>query len=61
MNNLKLHLNERDADWQLREADDRHRSILNALGAIVVRCDGNGLVLSVNDVGHTTQLCAFLS
>ncbi|SFJ94163.1 PAS domain S-box-containing protein [Pseudovibrio ascidiaceicola] len=40
-----------DADWQLREADDRHRSILDALGAIVIRCDSEGLVLSVNDAG----------
>ncbi|KZK84400.1 Signal transduction histidine-protein kinase BarA [Pseudovibrio sp. W64] len=40
-----------DTDWQLREADDRHRSILDALGAIVVRCDSNGVVLSVNDAG----------
>ncbi|KZK89214.1 Signal transduction histidine-protein kinase BarA [Pseudovibrio sp. Ad46] len=40
-----------DTDWQLREADDRHRSILDALGAIVIRCDSNGVVLSVNDAG----------
>ncbi|MES0869808.1 response regulator [Pseudovibrio sp. SCP19] len=40
-----------DADWQLREADDRHRSILDALGAIVIRCDSSGLVLSINDAG----------
>ncbi|KZL19488.1 Signal transduction histidine-protein kinase BarA [Pseudovibrio axinellae] len=41
-----------DADWQLREADVRHRSILDALGAIVIRCDTSGLVLSVNDAGR---------
>ncbi|WP_093183985.1 PAS domain-containing hybrid sensor histidine kinase/response regulator [Pseudovibrio sp. Tun.PSC04-5.I4] len=43
-----------DADWQLREADDRHRSILDALGAIVFRCDANGTVLSINDAGKRT-------
>ncbi len=41
----------KDTDWQLREADDRHRSILDALGAIVIRCDNNGVVLSINDTG----------
>ncbi|GHB26678.1 hybrid sensor histidine kinase/response regulator [Pseudovibrio japonicus] len=40
-----------DTDWQLREADDRHRTILDALGAIVIRCDSDGMVLSVNDAG----------
>lgn len=40
-----------DTDWQLREADDRHRTILDALGAIVIRCDSEGTVLSINDAG----------
>lgn len=40
-----------DTDWQLREADDRHRTILDALGAIVIRCDSEGMVLSINDAG----------
>lgn len=40
-----------DADWQLREADDRHRSVLDAMGAIVIRCDASGTVLSINEAG----------
>lgn len=48
-----------DADWQLREADDRHRSILDALGAIVFRCDATGLILSINDAGKRTLPAGF--
>ncbi|MTI18529.1 response regulator [Rhodobacteraceae bacterium RKSG542] len=43
---------QRDTAWELREADDRHRSVLEALGAMVIRRDAAGRVLYVNDAVH---------
>ncbi len=38
-----------DLVWELRESDDRHRSIINALGDVIFRRDGEGRIVYAND------------
>src|SRR5262249_41323849 len=50
----KRHLEERiealsDYNWELREAEERARSFLEAQGDVIVRRDGDGRITYVND------------
>ncbi len=38
-----------DLVWELRESDDRHRSVINALGDVIFRRDGEGRIIYAND------------
>ena len=38
-----------DLVWELRESDDRHRSVINALGDIIYRRDAAGRIIYANE------------
>ena len=38
-----------DRNWELREAEERARSLLEAQGDLIVRRDANGLITYAND------------
>ncbi|PTW63225.1 PAS domain-containing protein [Breoghania corrubedonensis] len=38
-----------DLVWELRESDDRHRSVINALGDIIIRRDTQGRIVYANE------------